>query len=77
MRGDKDWELYDLKKDIGQKLNVAAQHPDVVKEMEAAYDQWWQKVLPNLVNENAYITAPKVNSFKTEYRKQSASSLLP
>ena len=70
MRGNKDWELYDLKKDIGQKHNIAAQHPVVVKEMEAAYDQWWQKVLPNLVNENAYKTAPSVNPFKTEYRKQ-------
>ena len=27
------WELYDLSKDIGEKANVAAQHPSLVRRM--------------------------------------------
>ena len=70
VRGERDWLLFDLKKDPGQTHNIAAQHPDVVKQLSAAYDQWWTNVLPDLVNEDAYKTAPKVNPFKEEYWKQ-------
>jgi arylsulfatase len=47
---------------------VAAQHPEVVKELDAAYDQWWDSVQPQLVNENA--VGPAVNPFKALYWKQ-------
>jgi len=66
--GDGKWELYDLKEDPGEKKDVAAQHPEVVKEMEAAYDKWWDEVLPCLENEDA--VGPAVNPFKELYRKQ-------
>ena len=36
--------------------------------MRAAYDQWWNEVLPALENENA--VGPKVNPFKEAYWKQ-------
>ena len=32
-------ELYDLESDVGEKHNVAAQHPDVVKRLEALAEQ--------------------------------------
>jgi arylsulfatase len=66
--GDGKWELYDLKEDPGEKKDLAAQHPEVVKEMEAAYDKWWDEVLPCLENEDA--VGPAVNPFKELYRKQ-------
>jgi arylsulfatase A-like enzyme len=31
--GSNEMELYDLKSDIGEKRNVAKQHPEVVKEL--------------------------------------------
>jgi arylsulfatase len=61
-------ELYDLKADPGEKNNVIADHPEVVAVMRAAYDQWWNEILPALENENA--TGPKVNPFKEAYWKQ-------
>jgi arylsulfatase A-like enzyme len=70
VRGATDWQLFDLKNDPGQTHDIAARQPDVVKNLSAAYDQWWADVLPNLVNEDAYKTAPKVNPFKEEYWKQ-------
>jgi arylsulfatase len=40
--------LYDIKADRGEKNDVIANHPEVVAQMEAAYDQWWSEVLPAL-----------------------------
>jgi arylsulfatase len=61
-------ELYDLKNDPGETKNVFAENPDVVKELRAAYDDWWQSVLPRLENEN--VVGPKVNPFHELYYKQ-------
>ena len=61
-------ELYDLTNDPGEKHNVIADHPDVVKKLRATYDHWWQTVLPCLENENA--VGPKENPFKELYFKQ-------
>ena len=66
--GSKKWELYDLKADPGEKHDIAAGRPEVVKELEAAYDKWWEEVLPCLENENA--VGPKLNPFKELYWKQ-------
>lgn len=38
---DKPDELYDLAVDPGEGNDVAAQHPDVVAELRAAYDAWF------------------------------------
>jgi arylsulfatase A-like enzyme len=34
------WQLFDLSKDIGQKDDLAAKHPDVVAEMSQAWQRW-------------------------------------
>jgi arylsulfatase A-like enzyme len=62
------WELYDLKADPGETKDVAAEHADVIKEMSAAYDKWWDEVLTCLENEDA--VGPAANPFKELYRKQ-------
>ncbi len=70
VRGATDWLLFDLKHDPGQADDLAGREPEVVRPLAAAYDQWWTEVLPDLVNEDAYKTASKVNPFKQEYWKQ-------
>lgn len=67
-RGQKRWELYDLKADPSEQHDLAAQRPEVVKALEAAYDRWWDEVLPCLENEDA--VGPAVNPFKALYWKQ-------
>lgn len=62
------WELYDLAADPGQKTDVAAQHPAVVRQLAAAYDAWWQSARPLMVNENA--RGPDINPFSEIYFKQ-------
>lgn len=64
----RSWELYDLVADPGEQRNVIADHPEVVQELESAYDRWWEEVQPLLVNEKA--TGPAVNPYHTEYWEQ-------
>jgi arylsulfatase A-like enzyme len=35
-----NWELYDMTTDRVERANVAAQHPDVVLKLGAAWDAW-------------------------------------
>jgi arylsulfatase A-like enzyme len=65
---EKAWQLFDLNADAGEQKNVAADHPEAVRELDAAYDAWWTSVQLQLVNENAPI--PSENAFHTLYRKQ-------
>lgn len=67
-KGEKKWELYDVHADPGEKTNVIADHPDVVKEMDAFYDKWWRETQPMLVNEN--VPLAKENPFKELFAKQ-------
>jgi arylsulfatase A-like enzyme len=62
------WQLFDVTADPGEKADVAAAHPDVVKRLDAAYDGWWAALPPYLVNETA--VGPKENSFATLFYQQ-------
>ena len=70
----KDWELFDLQADPGETTDVSAAHPEVVKQLTATYDNWWDEVTPCLVNEDAWKTAPAVNPFREQYIKQFGSA---
>ncbi|MEY3394040.1 MAG: hypothetical protein RL346_276 [Verrucomicrobiota bacterium] len=63
-----NWQLFDLKEDYSQKHDVAAQHPEVVKELAAAFDKWWGECLPLMVNEKSI--GPKLNPFAVSYWEQ-------
>ncbi|WP_282037833.1 arylsulfatase [Saccharicrinis aurantiacus] len=41
-------ELYDINADRGQTNNIAADHPQIVKEMTAFYDQWWASAVKDM-----------------------------
>lgn len=62
------WELYDVAADPAETTNVAADHPDVVARLAAAYDEWWNDIQGDLVNEEA--VGPAENPFKVAYRAQ-------
>ncbi len=61
-------ELYDLAADPGETKNVIDDQPQVVAEFRAAYDRWWNSILPCLVNE--FAVGPRINPFKTAYWEQ-------
>ena len=64
----KEWQLFDLEADPGQKTNVTARFPEVVAKLDSIYDEWWDSVQPQLVNEKA--AAPNMNPFKELYWQQ-------
>lgn len=66
------WELYDLRKDPGEKENIATQEPSIVKDLSARFDDWWMSVEGELVNED--LDGPAENSFQTAYEKQQATT---
>ena len=41
-------ELYDMNDDPAQRNDVAADHPEVVKELWSNYEPYWQSVLPGM-----------------------------
>jgi hypothetical protein len=40
----KGWALYNMSRDAAQEHNLAAEHPDVVKQLSDAYEKWWADV---------------------------------
>jgi hypothetical protein len=59
--------------DVARKPNivfilVAAQHPDIVRKLDAAYDRWWTESLSCLENES--VPLPPVTAFNEAYRRQ-------
>ena len=60
--------MFDLPSDPGETKDVAGEHPEVVKQLTAAYDAWWAETLPCLENETA--VGPAVNPFREQYWKQ-------
>jgi arylsulfatase A-like enzyme len=37
-------ELYNIEVDSGQKKNVISQYPEIVDQLNQAYDQWWKQI---------------------------------
>jgi hypothetical protein len=48
------WQLYDLSKDPGQNENIAAGNKQIMDEMKAAYDKWWDEARPLMINEKKH-----------------------
>jgi arylsulfatase A-like enzyme len=67
--------LYDMKKDPLQKVDVAAKHPGVVKSMRAAYEEFWKEARPLMVNEEAPMS--KTRPFHVLFNKQKANEGIP
>lgn len=64
------WQLFDLQTDPGESKDVSEAHPEIVRQLTTAYDKWWDEIVPSLVNEDAWKTAPAVNPFREQYYKQ-------
>ena len=54
---------------------MIAEHPDVAKDMLAAYDKWFDGALPNMVNEDAPLKGH--NTFKLMFWKQYGMDIPP
>jgi hypothetical protein len=43
-------ELYDIRSDPAQAVDVAGGHPDVVRRMRGHYERWWAQIEPKLAD---------------------------
>ena len=41
-----DGPLYNLRQDLGEKTDVAADHPEIVKELAGAWKKWNAELMP-------------------------------
>jgi arylsulfatase len=70
-----DFVLYDISKDPYEKNDVADQYPEVIRELKAAYDQWWKETTPLMVNENRVY--PEANPQAIRYQTQLKEKGIP
>ena len=68
-------ELYDYGKSHDKSPNVIEQYPEEAAKMKAAYDAWWNSMLPYLTQENESLNKEK--PFHIDYEKQKASGGIP
>ena len=67
--------LFDMLADPGQNQNVIGRHPQIVKIMREAYDKWWTKTRPMMVNENTPMSP--VRPFHELYNRQHKTAGIP
>ena len=62
-------ELYDLKNDLGEKTNVADQHPDIVKDLEARLLAYAKEQKPSewIKAQPAFLGAQGKTVFDSDY----------
>lgn len=68
-------ELFDISCDPYEDKDVASQHPEVIRELKVAYDQWWNECIPLMVNENR--PNAKANPQAIRYQIQLEKSGVP
>lgn len=61
-------ELFDISADPYESTDVAAEHPEVIAELRAKFDQWWVKTVPLMVNEDAEFSPVQPQAVR--YEKQ-------
>jgi len=71
--------LYDIENDPGEKKNVIKAHPEVVRNMQAAYDAWWDEVRPLMINEDASldVEAPFIVQFELQKKTTGIPGWIP
>ena len=67
--------LFDMEIDPGQTENVIDQHPEVVKEMRAAYEKFWKETRPLMVNEDAPMSPTR--PFHVWFKEQTEAGGIP
>jgi len=76
-KGEVKRHLSDISTDPGENVNVAAQYPQEVQELDVAYDAWWQSTEPFLVNENLPLVPPENMPFTRRYNEQLQETGIP
>jgi arylsulfatase len=75
--GEPTAHLADIQNDPGERTNLAEQHPEVVKELKQAFDEWWETTESYLVNEGLPHIPSEKQPFPMRYQKQLKAEGIP
>ncbi|MFC2090591.1 arylsulfatase [Bacteroidota bacterium] len=70
-------ELYDISNDPGEEHDVAELHPGVLKDLQESYNDWWNSVVPFMVNEDLPKIGKENMPFAKRYYKQLEEKGIP
>ncbi|MCM2369801.1 arylsulfatase [Aporhodopirellula aestuarii] len=70
-------ELYDIAADPSETTDVSGDHPEVMDRLRKAYDQWWESVIPMMVNEDLPKVRPEDQPLAIRYHKQNEEQGIP
>jgi arylsulfatase len=76
-RFDNNNELYDISIDPGEQNNLADKHPEIVNSLRSAYEHWWEKAVPLMVNENLPKVGKADQPLVKRYYKQLKETGIP
>jgi arylsulfatase A-like enzyme len=69
--------LYDISNDPSETIDVANSHPEVVEKLRKSFDQWWESVIPLMVNEDLPKVVPEDQPLAIRYNKQLKETGIP
>lgn len=64
-----------MENDPYEKNNVASQYPEIAAKLKKQHYQWWDKMVPYMINQNN--TWDKEAPMVERYNKQKASTGIP
>ena len=70
-------QLFEITKDPFEQNDVSAEHPEVVSQLRESYDQWWESVLPLMVNEGLPMIEPEEQPLALRYHQQLKARGIP
>ncbi|MDO7085540.1 arylsulfatase [Pseudocolwellia sp. AS88] len=76
-KGEVEYFLSDINKDPAETINLAKQYPEVIKELTAAYNNWWDSTKQYLVNEQLPEITAENQPFTLKYNKQLKEKGIP
>lgn len=76
-KGQVEYFLSDINKDPGETTNLAQQFPQVVSDLTAAYNKWWDSTEKLLVNENLPEIPAEKQPLTLKYNKQLKEKGIP
>ncbi|MBU2947151.1 arylsulfatase [Zobellia uliginosa] len=69
-------ELYDISNDPYEQIDVSEEYPDVVAALSKSHFDWYQTMIPHMINQNNVWTDPKA-PFEKLYDEQLAKGGIP
>jgi hypothetical protein len=69
------WMLVDVKKDPACRTDLSKQQPELVSELIAAYDHWWDELYPVMIARGGDVGDPQESAKAAELSRQADAAV--